>query len=825
MRRRTVNYATVWRFALNPPSDEFIRAGDDYLFLVMNSTARKFPVDSNSPLPWPTLGQPKRSTQDIRILHLEDNELDAALVRKLIMAEWPSCQITLVSTRFAFTGELQLRAFDLILADYTLEGFNGFEALAIAQQRVPETPFILLSGTVGEDRAIEAIRAGARDYVLKDQLQRLIVVIHRGLKENEERDKRQQAERYSRELTGFLNKARDAIIVINLDDQITFWNHGAELLSGWSAFEVVNQTTERLFGPEVAARIAHGLTVTSQQGEWSGELEICTKSGQFRLVEIRISLISDDRGRAQARLAICTDLTTQKQAERRIREQAEMLDQAREAIIITDLQGRIIYWSAGAERIYGWQSHEAQGKFADELFAEEAVTARLRSARDITRAQGEWHGTMHLNDRLGKPRVVEIRRTLIRDESGRAKAHLSITSDITEQKRLEEQLVRVQRLENIGLLAAGIAHDLSNMLAPMLMAVPLLRETVTDPGAVRMLDILERSTERSCALIRQILAFSQGAGGESQLVQLRHLLRDISLFMAESFPKNIKVEEEIPADLWPIKANPSQLHQVLLNLCVNARDAMGAGGKLFLRAENCFLGSAEGAAIEGGRAGSFVMLQVEDTGTGISPEVPARMWEPFVTTKRTGKGTGLGLSTVRGVIKNHDGFIHLETTQGRGSSFRIYLPAVDAKGAPYGISSSTARRGNGELILVVDDEAPTRDMISNMLTRHGYRVLVAADGAEATAFFAKHVTQIRLVISDLNMPNLDGVMLTRVLKRMSPNVRVLVVSGMPAPGETLPGSLAGEFAGAYLRKPFKAQELLRKTAELLQPAAESPAVG
>ncbi len=461
----------------------------------------------------------------------------------------------------------------------------------------------------------------------------------------------------------------------------------------------------------------------------------------------------------------------------------------------------------------------------DELFPEEAVTARLRTARDITRAQGEWHGTMHLKDRLGKPRVVEIRRTLIRDESGRAKAHLSITSDITEQKRLEEQLVRVQRLENIGLLAAGIAHDLSNMLAPMLMAVPLLRETVTDPAAVRMLDILERSTERSSALIRQILAFSQGAGGEAQLVQLRHLLRDISLFMGETFPKNIKVEEQIASDLWPIKANPSQLHQVLLNLCVNARDAMGTGGKLYLRAQNCVLGSADAAAIEGGRAGSFVMLQVEDTGTGISPEVLARMWEPFVTTKRTGKGTGLGLSTVRGVIKNHDGFIQLDTTQGQGSSFRIYLPAAETTAAPSGISSSSARRGNGELILVVDDEAPIRDMISNMLTRHGYRVLVAADGAEATAFYAKHATEIRLVISDLNMPNLDGVMLSRVLKRMSPNVRMLVVSGLPAPGENPSGSPAGEYTGAYLRKPFKAQELLRKTAELLQSPAEPPAVG
>jgi PAS domain S-box-containing protein len=765
---------------------------------------------------------PQRSRQIVRILHLEDNELDAALVHKLVTAEWPSCQITLVSTRFAFTGELQLHSFDLILADYTLDSFNGLEALAIAQQSVPDTPFILLSGTLSEERAIEAIRAGARDYVLKDQIRRLTAAIHRALKENEERDKRQQAERYSRELAGFLNKARDAIVVINLENQITFWNRGAEQLCGWTAVEVANHTADQLFGPGAAGQIARGLKITSEQGEWSGELELPTKAGQTRLVEFRISLINDERGQPQARLAICTDVTKQRQAERRIREQAEMLDQAREAIVITDMAGHVIYWSAGAERIYGWQSDEAEGKTVEELFPGEADMSRMRSAREITRAQGQWHGQFHVNDRLGKPRVVEIRRTLIRDESGRGKAHLSISSDVTEQKRLEEQLAKVQRLENIGLLAAGIAHDLNNMLAPMLIAAPVLREAVTDAHALRMLDLLEQSAARGTALIRQILSFAQGTGGETQLVQLRHLLRDIGLFMAETFPKNIKVEERIAADLWPIMANAPQLHQVLLNLCLNARDAMASGGKLFLRAENCTLDEAAAGVIEGGRSGRFVMLQVEDTGTGVPPEVLARMWEPFVTSKGAGKGTGLGLSTVRGIVSNHSGFIQLDTMRGEGTSFRVYLPAAPVRAAVAGSANPESTRGHGELVLVVDDEAPIRALISEMLTRNGYRVLTASDGAEATAFFAKHANEVRLVISDLNMPNLDGAMLTQVLKRMNSDVRVLIVSGLSAPMEHRPMFRPEEFNGAFLRKPFKSDELLRKTADLLQRPVAGP---
>jgi PAS domain S-box-containing protein len=770
---------------------------------------------SSSPQPWPPVVETARVALGIRILHLEDNDLDAALVEKLIRAEWPECQITRVLSRFAYTGELQLRKFDVILSDFSLDGFNGLEALAIAQQRVPDTPFILLSGTMGEERAIEAIRSGARDYVLKDQIRRLTTAIHRSLKETEERERRQQAERHSRDLAGFLNKAREAILVINLEGRVTFWNQGAERLTDWTAAAAASRSIAELFGATAAGPIREALAVTAEHGEWTGEIEICTQGGQSRLVDFRLSLICDDQGKPQARLAICTDLTGQMQAERRIREQAEMLNQAREAIIITDLENHILYWSKGAERIYGWLGPEVMGKTAEQIFAHDDGASQIKAAREVTRARGEWHGVLHLHDRRGQALDVEMRRTLILDDNGKPKAHLSITSDVTEQKRLEEQLHKAQRLENIGLLAAGIAHDLTNMLAPMLMAAPVLREAVTDPAALRLLDIVEKSAERGTALVRQILVFSQGTAGEHQLVNVRHLLHDIGMLMAETFPKNIKVDELLARDLWPVKANPSQIHQVLLNLCVNARDAMPHGGELTLRAENCTLTETAAGSIEGGRTGDFLLLEVADTGTGIAPDVLARLWEPFVTTKSADKGTGLGLSTTRSIVINHGGFIHLDTAPGLGASFRVYLPAaVNAEGhSPP--ETDSAPRGNSELILVVDDEAPVRDLIGKLLTRHGYRVLLACDGAEATGFFAKRATEIRLVVSDLNMPNLDGAMLARVLKRISADVRVLVVSGLASPGQDRPGFRPEEFAGAFLRKPFKPGDLLAKVHELL----------
>jgi signal transduction histidine kinase len=241
----------------------------------------------------------------------------------------------------------------------------------------------------------------------------------------------------------------------------------------------------------------------------------------------------------------------------------------------------------------------------------------------------------------------------------------------------EQQLLRMERLENMGLLATRVAHDLNNMLAPMKMAIPMLRPSVTDASARHLLDSFETTVGRATALVRQILEYADGAGGQFQLVPMQQLLEEIALFVTETFPESIRIKKQIPGDLWQVNANLSQIHQVLLNLCVNARDAMSQGGTLSLRAENCLLDAAMAAKIDGGRAGSFLVLQVDDTGTGFSPAIMAKMWEPFMTTKRAGKGSGLGLSTIRDIIVHHKGFIQLHTAPGKGSSFRIHLPAAE----------------------------------------------------------------------------------------------------------------------------------------------------
>lgn len=387
-----------------------------------------------------------------------------------------------------------------------------------------------------------------------------------------------------------------------------------------------------------------------------------------------------------------------------------------------------------------------------------------------------------------------------------------------ERAVMDEQFLRAQRLESIGMLASGIAHDLNNVLAPIILAAPELREHATHPDDLRIISSLEKSAERGVALVRQILAFAQGVGGGRQLVDVRHLLRETANVIRETFPKNIRLEDNIPSNLVPIMADPTQIHQVILNLCVNARDAMPSGGTLRLRAENCRLDQEAASKFEGAAAGSWLVLHIEDSGSGIPDETLSHIWEPFFTTKEAGKGTGLGLSTVRGIVESHKGFISLKTLPGHGTTFRVYLPATEipASGATAVPARTRVVQGKGELVLIVDDEPQIRDVTAAILSRHGYRVLIAGDGIEAVALFAPRSSEISVVVTDLRMPNLDGAALAHIVRRLNPSVKTLAVSGLSS------GADAAEMkrlAGAFLYKPFKADALLQAVASLLHPEA------
>jgi len=525
----------------------------------------------------------------------------------------------------------------------------------------------------------------------------------------------------------------------------------------------------------------------------------------------------DAAGKIVGTFGISHDITARKQAEERIREQAEIIDHAPIAVVITDLAHRITYCNESAGKLYGRPRDQLLGCTAEDVFTAETV-AQLAAGRTATFERGSWSGELSLVTRKSGGRMqAEFYMSVIRDSAGQPKARLSIAIDVTEKNRLEAQFLRAQRLESLGMLAAGIAHDLNNVLAPVLMGAPLLRTRASHPSDLRVLDTIENSAGRGAALVRQILSFAHGAGGEKTLIQLKHLMRDITGLIEETFPKNIRLDDHIPNDLWTILGNPTQIHQVLLNLCVNARDAMPQGGTLQLHAANRLLDAAALREFPEASPGPYIMLEVADTGSGISAEVLPHIWEPFFTTKGEGKGTGLGLVTVRGIATSHGGYASVESTPGHGSTFRVFLPAAEATragGPAEGSSSSFPIRGNGELVLVVDDEISIRELVTAILSRSGYRVLTAAHGLEAMEIYAPRVGEIALVVSDLSMPTMGGEELALALSRLKPDVKLLYISGA---GEKAGAPLPLPASASVLIKPFTADRLLASVRDALQP--------
>jgi PAS domain S-box-containing protein len=392
---------------------------------------------------------------------------------------------------------------------------------------------------------------------------------------------------------------------------------------------------------------------------------------------------------------------------------------------------------------------------------------------------------------------------------------LFIFNDITERKKLEAQFLRAQRLESIGTLASGIAHDLNNVLTPLLISVQLLKEKVADEDGRRLLQSLEINVQRGASLVKQVLAFGRGIEGERVMVYPAHVVREIKQIVHETFPKSVEFELHSPADLWTIIGDPTQLHQVLLNLCVNARDAMPNGGKLSIHMENAaFDETYAGMELES-KPGPYVAISVADTGTGIPKEIRDKIFDPFFSTKAPGKGTGLGLSTTLAIVKSHGGFIHCYSEPGKGTTFKAYFPAnnVPAVVEKLSVEESKLPRGHNELVLVVDDEEPIRILVQKALEHFGYRVLLAADGVEAVSLYRSHQKEIDVVITDIVMPIMDGTTTIAVLKNINPDVRIVTSSGVASEGGMTRARNAG--ARCFIPKPYTAETMLNTLHEVL----------
>jgi two-component system, cell cycle sensor histidine kinase and response regulator CckA len=644
-----------------------------------------------------------KNKKAIRILHLEDSATDAQLMADMIAVENLDCEIVRAQDAGEFNAAL-LEQFDVILCDYNLPGYDGISALIHAREKHPETPVIIVSGSIGEEEAVKCLQFGATDYLLKDRLERFVPAIRRALVEAEEQRKRRRSE--------------------------------AELRESEERFR--------------------------QLAEHSSEV--------FWFSSVRPE--------------------------------------------------KILFVSPAVEKVWGQPAkHFYENAEATWNAIHEDDVARVRDAwksclaGNATRFEEEYRVVQP----SGAVHWVFDTRTSIRDETGRVVRISGVTTDITERKEVQQQVLRAQRLESLGTLAGGVAHDLNNALAPILMATELLRLQFGQTGASH-LDVIEGSARRGAGMVRQLLTFARGSDGERLILQPRKLFAEMEKLIRGTFPKNIHLKTEFPKQLPSVIGDPTQLHQVLLNLCVNARDAMPKGGLLTLKAGAVEIDHVYAAAVPDAKPGRYVVWRVEDTGTGIPSVVLDRIFEPFFTTKGE-KGTGLGLSTVIGIVKSHNGFVRVYSATERGTTFAVYLPAAMAEEADTKIVSRTKSDflGDGETVLVVDDESVILEVFRTVLGTLNLKVLTAANGTEALIHVADHRTEIRAVITDLHMPEMDGLSFVRVLKGVLPAVGIIVASGRIEEAEQNQFKALG--VNAFLDKPFTHQKLVQALKAVL-PASQ-----
>jgi PAS domain S-box-containing protein len=552
------------------------------------------------------------------------------------------------------------------------------------------------------------------------------------------------------------------------------------------------------------------------------EYEVYRKDGSRIWVSENARAARDASGAVIYYEGTVQDITERKRAEERSREQADIINRAHDIVVIRNFgDDRIMFWNSGAERVYGWSAEEAIGRPMGELiFTEENNRAALV---EQLLATGEFHGEIKHRTKDGREVIVNSHVTLIRNEDGTPRSVLGIGTDVTEQKSLETQLLRAQRLESIGTLASGVAHDLNNILTPILMCAQALRGELGKEDRQSAIALIEKSAQRGAGVVKQVLTFARGVEGERVLIKPSYLIEEMVDIARQTFPKSIEVSSRYPEDLWSIEGDPTQLHQVLLNICVNARDAMPSGGALVIAADNFNVDEHYASMTPEAKVGPFVALRVSDTGAGMPRVTIDKIFDPFFTTKEVGKGTGLGLSTTLGIVKSHGGFISVYSEPGEGTTFKLFLPAATHEDLQASKTSAVLIQGNGDLILVVDDEPAILSITKIILEQNNYRVVSASDGPAALAIFAQQMHSIHVLLTDMSMPYMDGMALIRAIRKMKSDLPIIASTGQGEQEHVNERQSLG--VHNFLTKPYNAEQLLATIHAVVEGrSGESPGI-
>ena len=764
----------------------------------------------------------------LRLLIADDDPADLELCLLSLRKAGIPFEAVSVSTREEFAAKLEHGEFDLVLSDYRMKGWTGMDALAAVIETHPETPFILLTGTLGDELAVECIKLGVTDYILKDHLARLPIAIRRSLEDRGLREARNKAALALREseerYRTLVENAPEAIVVLDVDEnRFVDCNERATLLFGFTRQELLGSSPSRISSanqpdgrPSDSAASEHvrrALGGKARSFEWS-----CRNSrGEEFPAEVHlVRLPSPSRRLVRGSIL---DITERWRAEKARRETEaryrSLVDNATHGIVwASEPEGELLHVNPALAEMLGYASPA-------ELLAIQHCDLLYRNPPDRARLaaefmkQGRVEGTVEWKRKDGKIITVHLNARLAMDPDGQSECAEVTVENVTERIGLEKQLLRAQKFEGIGQLAGGIAHDFNNMIGAILGWAELgIDETDAESRLRRHLEKIQQQGKRAAALTRQLLAFARRQILEPRNVDLNQTAVETLSLLEKVIGGNIEVRANLAPDLWVVRADPTQVEQVLMNLCINSRDAMPDGGSLLIDTTNVTLDQEFCAWQPQAQPGKYAVLSVTDTGMGMDSATMDRIFEPFFTTKGLGKGTGLGLATVYGIVRQHGGFLNVYSEVGKGTTFRCYFPASMEVAAPREkVEDAGPVRGGSETILIVEDHEGLGQLALETLTRLGYQVMLATDGEQAVADFCANPDRIALAVLDVVLPKLGGPEIYARIRELRPELPVIFATGYSP--EIAQLQKVQEEGLPVLQKPYSPRDLARKVREML----------
>lgn len=763
----------------------------------------------------------------LRVLLIENSEADAELNLHELKRAGFHCQSRLVSKREQLAELFPRFAFDIVLADYRLPDWTGMDAFRAIRETGGDVPFVLVTGFLGEELAVESIKQGVTDYVLKEHLARLPLVVARALEERALRDARGlmvQALRESEANALFLFAHNPLPMWVFDREALHFLqvNDAALRLYGYARADLLQMQVSALHPAEEVQKFLAAVRDSHSGERLVGEWRLHKKDSSIVDVEMFVHKM-DYSGRPCA-LVVTQDITERKRAEDDKQKFFTLVEYCQDFIAVADLQDNVEYVNPAGRALLGIPLTESVRKTHSNDYVDSADLPLVhKTILPALHSSGHWKGELRFRHRqTGKAVPMDFVGFQVKDPAtGEPRYVATVSRDMSERRTLEMQLRQAQKFEAIGQLAGGIAHDFNNVIGAILGWAELGEEQASPPNSPLAVYFkkIHSQCDRVTALVRQLLAFSRRQILEPRNLSLNQTANDVLNLLDKVIGKDIEIKTELASNLMAVRADPTQIEQLLMNLCINARDAMPNGGRLTIETRCAEFSEQDCHKTPGLQPGIFAELRVIDTGIGMNEAIREKIFEPFFTTKAPGKGTGLGLATVYGVVKQHGGFVLVESEPGRGSTFRIFLPVVQDSERPLArpvVIQEAPSRGGHETVLIAEDHEGLREVASSALKKKGYRILLANDGQEAIDLFAANRDSISLVVLDVIMPRRSGPQVYEAIKVLKPSVSVLFATGYSNETAALADIL--EQGAAILRKPYSPNLLCRRVREMLDAA-------